>query len=356
MKILHIIIGLNDGGAEGVLSRICLAEPKKHIIIQQAGTEVYCLNLHLSKIKLNKFIELFFLIRRISPSAVQTWMYHADFLGGIVAKLAGVPNVFWGIRHSNLTKGTIKRSTYYIMKICAFLSDFVPKEIISCSRNAVVSHTSHGYARKKFKVIQNGYDLTKFRPNSDQKIKFSYNKPILGMVARFDIQKDHRNLLQALSLLKDQNQEFHAVLVGTGMTEDNSELMKLIYQYNLRLYEDITLYGRCNDIPALMNAIDLHVLSSLGEAFPNVLAEAMACGIPCVSTDVGDAKEIIDQHGWVVQAQNPIKLAEAISRALNEFKFSPNDWNVRKNNCAAHIQENFELHTMIEKFHSIWES
>lgn len=365
-QILHIITGLGDGGAEGVLSRMCLAEPKNHTVIslinmgkygsilEQAGVKVYCLNLNPSKIDVKKFIELYSLIRSINPPIVQTWMYHADFLGGLAAKLAGVPNIYWGIRHSNLNKGTIKKSTYVIMKACAFLSYFIPKKIISCSRDAISSHINQGYTKNKFELIQNGYDLTKFCPNSDHKIEFNYKKPVIAMVARYDVQKDHQNLIQALSLLKNQDIHFHAVLVGIGMTEDNDELIKLVSKYNLELYKDITLYGRCNDIPALMNAIDLHVLSSLGEAFPNVLAEAMACGIPCVSTDVGDAQEIVDKYGWIVPAQNPIKLAEAINIALSELKLKPNQWATRKYNCVIHIQDNFEIHTMVKKFHRVW--
>ena len=174
------------------------------------------------------------------------------------------------------------------------------------------------------------------------------------MVARYDVQKDHQNLLQALSILKSRGGYFHAVLVGTGMTEDNEELMQLIALNALELHEDITLYGRCNDIPALMNAIDLHVLSSLGEAFPNVLAEAMACGTPCISTDVGDAKDIVDKYGWIVPAGNSVKLAEAITVALNELQSKPTEWYVRKKGCIMHIQNNFDIYTMLRNFHHVW--
>lgn len=364
--IVHIIVGLNDGGAEGVLARICLLEPEKHIVIslmdmgkygpilEQVGVKVYCLNLNPSKMDLKKTIELYSLIRSIKPAIVQTWMYHADFLGGVVAKIAGVPKIFWGIRHSNLSKGTIKKSTYFIMKMCAILSYFIPKKIISCSRDAIESHKNQGYVKNKFELIQNGYDLNKFRPLLDQNIKFNYKKPVIAMVARYDVQKDHQNLLQALSILKSRGGYFHAVLVGTGMTEDNEELMQLIALNALELHEDITLYGRCNDIPALMNAIDLHVLSSLGEAFPNVLAEAMACGTPCISTDVGDAKDIVDKYGWIVPAGNSVKLAEAITVALNELQSKPTEWYVRKKGCIMHIQNNFDIYTMLRNFHHVW--
>lgn len=365
--IVHIIVGLNDGGAEGVLARMCLLEPEKHIVIslmdmgkygpilEQGGVKVYCLNLNPSKMDLKKTIKLYSLIRSIKPTIVQTWMYHADFLGGLTAKIAGVPKIFWGIRHSNLSKGTIKKSTYLLMKICAILSYFVPKKIISCSNDAVISHRNQGYTGSKFEVIQNGYDLTKFRPNFNHLIKFGHKKPIIAMVARYDIQKDHKNLLQALSLLKKRSIYFHMVLVGTGMTEDNKELIELIYLNELELNKDITLYGRCDDIPVLMNSIDLHVLSSLGEAFPNVLAEAMACGIPCVSTDVGDAKEIIGDFGWIVPPKNYIELADAIYLALNEYIDFPKLWENRKNNAALHIKKNFNLNSMVVKFHRVWD-
>lgn len=366
MKLLHIITSLGDGGAEAVLTRICLYEPEKHIVIslmdegkygkvlEDAEVSVYYLNLNPSNIDFKKIIKLYNLIKKINPSIVQTWMYHADLLGGITAKLAGVPKIYWGIRHSNLEKGNIKKSTYFIMKICAVLSSLIPKKIISCSREAIYSHISQGYKKDKFELIQNGYDLDKFRPNKDLKIKFDFDKPIIAMVARYDIQKDHKNLFKALSILKDKDIHIHTILVGTGMTKDNKELLSLISTYNLDLEKDLTLYGRCDDIPALMNSIDLHVLSSLGEAFPNVLAEAMACGVPCVSTDVGDAQEIVNKYGWIVPARNPVQLAEAINIALSELKSKPNKWAVRKNNCVIHIQDNFEIHTMVKKFYHVW--
>lgn len=365
--IVHIITGLNDGGAEGVLSRICLLEPEQHVVIslmdmgkygsilEQEGVKVYYLNINPSKIKFKKIIELYSLIRTLNPTIVQTWMYHADFLGGLTAKIAGVPKIFWGIRHSNLNINTIKKSTYIIMKICALLSYLIPYKIISCSRDAISSHINQGYKKNKFELVQNGYDLTKFKPNFDGKITFNYNKPIIAMVARYDIQKDHQNLIKALSLLKSENINFHAVLVGTGMIKENKELVQLILQNNLILNEDITLYGPCNNIPALMNGVDLHVLSSLGEAFPNVLAEAMACGVPCVSTNVGDANEIVGEFGWIVPSKNSLALARAISLALAEYANYQELWRTRKNNSVLHIEKHFELTAMVNNFHKVWE-
>lgn len=368
--ILHIITGLNDGGAEAVLYRLCTQDPSKHQVIslmdngkygsllKEHNIPVYNLNLNPSKPNPYKLFELYSLIKKIDPFIVQTWMYHADLLGSTIAKAAGVPKVFWGIRHSNLSKGTIKPTTHAIMKSCALLSHVIPTKIISCSKAAVTSHIAQGYASNKFEVVQNGYDLTSFRPllRSDERICFSSDgSPIIAMVARFDIQKDHGNLINALSILKNKDLDFHVVLVGKGINHDNSELIQLINESSLVIDKDITLYGQSNNIPLVMNSIDLHVLSSLGEAFPNVLAEAMACGTPCVSTNVGDAKEIVSTYGWIVEPQNSMLLSQAIESALKELQSDRQQWQNRKDAGVSHIRKNFDLNSMVNGFFRVWD-
>lgn len=367
--ILHIITGLNDGGAEGVLSRICLSAPNNHQVIslmdmgkygqilENAGVAVHCMNINNKKIDPIKIIKLYRLIKEINPLVVQTWMYHGDLIGGTVAKIAGVPNVFWGVRHSNLSIGTIKKSTYLVMKVCAVLSYLVPKRIVSCSRSAIKSHTSQGYKKNIFELIQNGYDLSKFRPFElpFEKIAFTSNEvPIISMVARFDVQKDHGNLINAFSILKAKSVPFHLVLVGTNMDKSNIKLLEMINDSSLSLDKDVTLFGQYNDIPLIMNSVDINVLSSLGEAFPNVIAEAMACGTPCVSTDVGDASEIVSNYGWVVPKEQPKELSKAIENALNEMNNYPIEWEARRQNCILHIKDSFEIHSMINKFKQVW--
>ena len=367
--ICHIITGLNDGGAEGVLFRICLSDPQNHTVIslmgmgkygkmlENAGVDVHCMNINNKKIDPIKIIKLYRLIKELNPSVVQTWMYHGDFIGGTVAKIAGVPNVFWGVRHGNLSIGTIKKSTYVVMKACAALSYLVPKEIVSCSRSAIESHIAQGYNKNIFKLIQNGYDLSKFKSYDlpFEKIVFTANEvPIISMVARFDVQKDHGNLIRAFSILKDKSIPFHLVLIGTNMDKSNLSLLQMINNSSLSVDKDVTLFGQCNDIPLLMNSIDINVLSSLGEAFPNVIAEAMACGIPCVTTDVGDASDIVSNYGWVVPSQNSSALASAIIAALVELELHPLKWEARKRNCILHIKDSFEINNMIYKFQKVW--
>lgn len=371
MSIVHIITGLNDGGAEAVLYRLCMHDTAhKHCVIslmdggkygpllQQAGVKVYRLHMPQGRVTMLGLWRLWVLLRALKPHVVQTWMYHADLIGGVVAKLAGVSVVCWSIRHSNLTPGTVKESTILIAKICARLSGIIPTYIVSCSAQAARVHQKLGYCANKFSVIANGYDLKKYNPDSEarvvlrQALGIADNIALLGMVARFDPQKDHANLIAALSILKKQNANFCCVLVGTHMDSTNSVLLELLRRFDVM--DEVHLLGRRNDIPFIMSALDVHVLSSLGEAFPNVLAEAMACATPCVTTDVGDAALIVGETGWVVLAQNSEALAFALSESLIALADTPG-WSIKKQQARDRIVENFSLDKMVRGYQKLWQ-
>jgi glycosyltransferase involved in cell wall biosynthesis len=103
-----------------------------------------------------------------------------------------------------------------------------------------------------------------------------------------------------------------------------------------------------------MYALDIHILSSRSEGFPNVLAEAMACGTPCVTTDVGDAAMIVGDTGWVVPPKNPQVLANAILEAINEKQNNPLMWEVREQACRDRIVDNFSIEKMVAGYHQVW--
>lgn len=370
MKVLHIITGLNDGGAEASLYRLCNTDKlQQHSVIslmdlgkygsllEQSGISVVCLNMPRGRITIAGLFRLWHTIRNQKPDVVQTWMYHADLIGGVIAKLCGVKAIFWGIHHSNLTHGTVKNSTRVIAKICAFLSKFIPNLIISCSQKSVFIHQSLGYDKHKFRVIPNGYDLEQYSPNKTKALdlrtqwNISQNIPLIGMVARFDPQKDHRTLIKSLSFLKRSQKMFHCILVGSEMDVTNSDLLAWIKAEDVE--ENITLLGRRNDIPSVMNALDIHVLSSIGEAFPNVLAEAMACGTPCVTTDVGDAALIVGDTGWIVMPANALLLANELYVAINALR-EPESWSIRQQATRERILNNFSLDKMIKSYHATW--
>jgi glycosyltransferase involved in cell wall biosynthesis len=215
-----------------------------------------------------------------------------------------------------------------------------------------------GYRENKIVVIPNGYDLDHFSPNLEarQRLRAEWgiadNLPLLGMVARYDPQKDHVNLIKALGMLKKSGKEFRCVLVGTGMDLSNSELVALIEDEDIE--DRVLLLGRRLDIQKVMNAIDLHILSSYGEAFPNVLAEAMACGTPCITTDVGDAALIVGETGWVVPPKNPEALLQTIAEALDEWQ-KPGKWDERKIAARERINDNFRIQNILETYVREWQ-
>ncbi len=377
MKILHIITSLGDGGAEGVLYRICCNDFKnEHVVVSlidegkygellsKNQIRVYTLNMKsamfsvTSLFKLIKIlIKLIKILREEKPNIVQTWLYHADFFGSIAAKLARVKKIIWNVRHSDLDKNETKKSLLILVKILAKLSYIIPKKIIFCSQKSIKIHEKIGYDKKKSIYIANGYDLKKFKSNPvrEKLLKSKYNLsrkvPILGNVARFRPHKDHKSLLEALYFLKKNKVFFKCILVGLEINKKNKKLIGMIKKF--KLHNEIILLGSQKDINVIMNVIDIHIMSSKsGEAFPNVVAEAMACGTPCIATDVGDASIIVEKTGWIVQPSNSRELAMTIKKALIDLK--SNNW---KNMCfkaKKRIGNEFSIGKMTNRYSQIW--
>ena len=253
---------------------------------------------------MHKFQKLFFaplkfymILRKIKPQIVQTWMYHSDLFGGVIARLAGIKVVLWNIRSSSFKIPLITHSSLLTSKINALISSFVPTKIISCGKYAAQYHINHGYDSSKFKIIFNGVDTKLFSPDAKNKslvrmkYKINPNTLLLGTIARYTPEKDHRSLLEALSLCNDLKQEWICILCGRGMDYNNHELVEMINSLNLS--QKVRLIGTQINVNEIYNALDLHILSSRSEGFPNCLIEALSSGVPCISTNVGDASFIL---------------------------------------------------------------
>jgi len=171
------------------------------------------------------------------------------------------------------------------------------------------------------------------------------------MVGRFDPLKDHRNLFEALSILKKKEINFRCILVGRDVNYENDKISGWIKEFGLS--NDIVLLGQRSDIPEVMAALDIHILSSSSEAFPNVVAEAMISGTPCVTTDVGDAALIVGETGWVVPPSDTNALASGIADALEAFK-NKKEWEQRCQLAQRRIRDNFSLEKMISRYRNLW--
>jgi glycosyltransferase involved in cell wall biosynthesis len=362
---------LDDGGAEAVLYRLIIAGNKnRHSVVsltsigkygpllKAAGISVRTLGMQRRRISLGGLVNLYRIIRQQKPDIVQTWMYHADLIGGLIARISGASIVIWGIHNDDISPDKIQLSTRNTVFILVVLSYIIPQAIITCSTRVASSHRKLGYQSNKITVISNGLDLGVFsvRQGAQTALRKEWNikddVPLLGMVARWDPQKDHSNLLSALAILSDKKIEFFCVLIGEGLEKSNLSIKQLIDENNLT--KKIILTGPRTDIPEVMSALDLHILSSVNEAFSIVVTEAMACGTPCVSTDVGACKNIMGDTGWLVKKENSKQLSEAIETALLEQRKQSEKWNRRRNRCRSRIEKYYSQSIMLSKYQKLW--
>ena len=367
MKIVHIISGLKDGGAENILYKICKHDHQNnHIIIsftiggkyflllKKMGIKIYCINIKFYSIF--KFFYLIKLLRDLKPDIVQTWLVHGDLFGGIAARLAGIKNIVWNVLYSKLDISTEKLRTLIFIRMLSKLSFIIPKLIIVVSKNAKKNCQNLGYCRKKLFLVFSGFDLSLFKINKYQKISFRKKIKIenhirlIGIVARYHPIKDHKTLLNALSIIKSKNINFNCIFVGFNMNKNNTEIINQIKQ--LQLEKNVKLLGTTKNIPQVMNGLDLHILCSKSEGFPSVIVEAMACGTPCVVTNVGDAGFIVGKTGWVVPSMNPLRLANAIEIGLSEI--DKNKWKERCIQARLRVKNNFEMKEMIKSYNLAW--
>ena len=371
MRILHIISGLKRGGAETQLFRICkFDQDNDHIVVslsnkqgygdilEKLNVPVYALNFSSGRINISGLIKLYRIMKQLKPDVVQTWMNHADLIGGIIARIAGIKNIFWGVHQTILIKGKSKASTIMIVKLNAFLSNLIPNKIIYCAEKSREVHELIGFKKSKGVVIQNGYDINIFHQNDSlakdfrDKLKIPQDAFIIGHVASYDPLKGQDTLIKSLSSLLKRKIKFIAILVGTNLDHLNYDLVTSLKDNGLS--DNVYLLGIRDDILSIMNAIDLFLLSSISEAFPNVLNEAMLCGTPCLTTNVGDAALIVDKTGWIVEPRDSTGMADACVHALNEKEKNSEHWKNRKESCRKRIIENFSFEKMINKYKEIW--
>lgn len=267
------------------------------------------------------FLRLLRQIRRFNPDIAHTWLYHADLFGGVAARLAGVKAVCWGIRSSNLEADKTHCTTRAVRRVCAVLSHVVPQRIFLNSETALRIHVSLGYAAKKLSVIPNGFDLSSFRPDDRARARVrtclgcADDALLVGMVGRFDPLKNHFGFIAAMAIVHRYMPKVQLVLAGEGVDPTNAELMAAIKKAGLKM--NTHLLGKRDDMPELMAALDVLACPSHAEAFPNVIGEAMACGVPCVATDVGDCAYIVGDTGKVVPPGNVAAFAAAVAEMLS---------------------------------------
>ncbi len=371
-KIAFIITGLSTGGAEMMLHKLLQNIDRRRFQptvislmdkgevgprIEALGIPVYTVGMRRGVPNPLLVLRLARLLRQLRPDVVHTWMYHADLLGGLAARLAGCRRVIWCLRHSNLSKTENKRSTLAVVGVCARLSHSLPAWVVSCSHKAKTVHEAAGYAASKISVIPNGFDLNHLQPDAEARANLGAelglppDALLVGVVARFDVQKNHLGFVQAAAQVLAALPQAHFVLAGKDVDAGNAALQSAIAAHP-GLAAHMHLLGRRDDVPRLMAAFDVLASPSHGEAFPNVLGEAMACGTPCVVTEAGDSAEIVGSTGRVVAVGDMAGLARQLIAVL---KLPTAERTALGQQARARVQENYEIGRVARQYEAVYE-
>ena len=337
ITVAHFIAAPGGGGAEAMMRNLVRAmEPERWrtVVIVMDGRpwgremeELRAMGVELHDLEASAFLrigtlaKLVRLLREVRPDVLQTWMHHADFVGGWCARLAGVRRVVWGIHcreiHSN--PGDSESRIRWFRRMLGASSWLVPSRVISCSAAAIRDHAAMGYPEGRMTWVPNGIDTSLFKPDAAARARVRQElcvpeaAPLVGFIGRFHEMKDLATWLRAAALLQSRRPETHFLLCGgheTGLGDCARAALSV-----MPFRQQVHFAPFRPDPQAVYSALDLFSLSSRTEACPMTLMEALACGVPCVTTEVGACARLLGDSGRVV----PVHDAEALARAWEEM-------------------------------------
>jgi glycosyltransferase involved in cell wall biosynthesis len=370
--LFHVISGLGVGGAELMLARLVespngnpnhrnvvvslTSTGKVGVQLKALGIEVHALDMRFALDMPRAFWRLVRLIRAVRPDVVQTWMYHADLLGGLAARMAGIKNVIWGIRTTDVSAGG-GRATAGVRWLCARLSHWVPHTIVCAAEASRRVHLALGYRADCMVVIPNGFDLARLHVTPRQvavlrsECGFASDTVVVGTLGRFNAVKDPKNFVGAAGLLGKKFPQVKFLMVGRDCDAANVQLMGWITATGFA--SNFVLLGERSDPAVCLAAMDVFCLSSRTEGFPNVVGEAMAMRKACVVTDVGDAAYLLGDCGVVVPKEDSAALADGMAKLLS---LSAVDRAELGGRAHARIASEFTMERTRERFEAVYAS
>jgi glycosyltransferase involved in cell wall biosynthesis len=367
LRVLHLVPGLALGGAETLLYALATRRSGiEHQVIclgrrdwysdrlEEHGVKVEHLGIRSLASAASELAGLRALMRRARADVLQTWMYRANVVGGVIARTIPLP-VAWSIHASSLAplRFSSRMFGYAGGAIAPWVSDYV----INCAASSAQVHQRLGYSRAPGAVIHNGYDIHAFAPDESAReaTRRSLGLPddsfLIGSISRWDPYKDIPTLLAAIGML-GRDIPLRCMLIGGGLDSTNRKLAEALDGAGCGIAA-IPL-GRRADLSDLARAMDLHVLSSASEAFPNVVCETMLSGTPNAVTDVGDTRLIVGDTGWLVPPHDPEALAAAIRQAWLERSTRPDEWERRRAAARERIAKRFTFERMAQAYEEVW--
>lgn len=369
LKIFHVIIGLNIGGAETMLRRLIESDieniPYTVVVsltslgligesLRTCGVCVHALGMSSPldfPIALGRLIRL---LRQYKPTIVQTWMYHANLLGGLAARMTGSCSIVWSVHSTSIPQGVLS-VTFWLVRLGAIFSYVIPSRIICCANSAKAAHVKWGYATRKMIVVPNGYDFYAFEQDLTSRARarlefgFEDSDIVIGTVGRFDPLKDFYNFVTAASSLVAKRGDIKFLMIGRNIEWTNQTLRGWIEAVGL--VKNFQLLGEQSDVPYFLSAMDIFCLSSVSEAFPNVVVEAMAMGLPCVVTRAGDAADILGDDAFTVPVKDSVSLADALLRMCD---LNPVDRRILGERNAKKVREEYGIENIRRKYEEVY--
>ncbi len=378
MNVLHVINSLKKGGAEGNLYRLCEFQKKKfknninitiitlidngfyEPLLKKIGVKIYSLKINqkykfFDVVKKFKFFRE--LIRTINPNIVQSWMYHSNFFSLFIPNKTKT-KIYWNIRHSELDFKISKKSTIFVSLLCGLFSSIVPNKVIYCSEKSIKFHEKkHFYVKNKTALINNGYSDKLFfnsnllRRNFRAKYKIKKTDIVLGYAGRYAKQKNIYSLLRAFALVKKKYSNINLFMVGKNMNEKNKELNSIVEEN--KISNKIFFLDEQKNLVQFYNGIDLLLLVSHSESFPNVVAESMLCSTPVLSSDAGCARQIIGKFGFIIKKNDYLSIAENLKKTILVLK-NRKKLNHLKAESRKKIQLNYSIEKMSNEYFESW--
>jgi glycosyltransferase involved in cell wall biosynthesis len=371
LRIMHLITDLDVGGAEVMLAKLAATTDQRRfptIVVSMLhpgsigaelsgdGVCVKTLGMPRGVPDLRALFTLVRLLRENAIDVLQTWLYHADLLGLMAARLARVPRLVWNVRCSDMDLRQYSRLSAALPRLLARFSG-QPDFVLVNSRAGLTAHEQLGYRPQRWEVVPNGFDTDRFRPNPDARARlraslgWSPETFVVCLPARFDRMKDHASFLAAAARFAQDRDIARFVMLGRGVEMANEQLCGAVRRTGCG--EKIALLGERHDMPELLAGSDLVTLSSVfGEGFPNVIGEAMACAVPVVATDVGDAAEIVGETGIIVPPGDGIALAAAWRHLLDLGAAGRASLGVA---ARQRIIENYALPTIVRRYEALYD-
>jgi len=328
IRILHLATGFQIGGAEMQLVNLVRGLDRSRfeclvmsltgpgpIEARLAVAGIAAHHIDLSRRPVSDGARLVRLVRAFQPRILQSWLYHADLVASFLRPLVGWPELAWNLRCSNAHQLSGVAIGDFGLKALAMLSRF-PAAVVANAESGRCFHLELGYRPRRWAVIPNGFDVERFRPDPGAKARLtsmlglSPDTVTVGIVGRLDPLKDHAGFLRAAAIAAQACPALQVIGIGGGVEPTNPILAVLARDSGLG--QRLHLLGHRDNVETLTAGLDIAVSSSISEGFPNAVGEAMACGVPCVVTDVGDSALLLGECGRVVPAGDPGALAAAI--------------------------------------------